>query len=212
MRYKHSPMIQKHLVLICLAIALVLLIVSASLYPGGSQANLQTQGYDMVNNYLCNLFDAKGMNGAPNPGMQWAFAGMLIMCVGFGLFFYRVSAKIPKRSSALIIRYAGMAAMFFAFLVITPYHDMMVTIAVIFAMLSTVYLAIYVFISGSWPLRILSLFCMISLYFSAIIYYTKYWLEILPLSQKINYLLLIIWVLFLEYFTTAADFMPKGKS
>lgn len=205
-------MIQKHLIAICLALAFVFLLIATLLYPGGSQASLQTIGYDWANNYLCNLFDAKGLNGITNPGMIWAFAGMFFLCLGLGIFFYRASAKIQHRSSAMIIRYAGMTAMFFAFFVITRYHDIMVTISCIFAMLAIFYLSVFVFTSRLLFFKMLTALCLITLYFSAFLYYSSSWLEILPITQKVNYLLIIIWVLGLEYYTTAEDFPYKAKS
>lgn len=50
-------MIQKHSVSTFLGLSLLVLAIAAALYPGGSQANLQSNGYDLANNYLCNLFD-----------------------------------------------------------------------------------------------------------------------------------------------------------
>jgi hypothetical protein len=205
-------MIQKHLIAICLALAFVFLFMATLLYLGGSQASRQTIGYDWVNNYLCNLFDDKGLNGLENAGRLWAILGMLLLCLGLGIFFYRVSSKIRHHISSMIIRYAGMAAMFFAFLVITPYHDLMVTIAVVFAMIAIFYLSVFVFTSRLLFFKILTALCLITLYFSAFVYYTRQWLVILPITQKINYLLIIIWVLCLDYNTTAEDFTYKSKS
>jgi hypothetical protein len=205
-------MIQKHFVVICLVLALVLLSVAALLYPGGSQASLQSVGFSLADNYLCNLFGAKAMNGADNPGRFWAFAGMFLMCVGFGAFFYRASAKIQHRSSALIIRYTGMASMFFAFLVITPYHDLMVTIMVVSGMVAVFYLSVFVFRMQSWFWGILTAACLALVYFDTFLYYSGLWLEILPGLQKINYILTIVWVIGIEYFTTRDDFPVKMKS
>ena len=204
-------MLQKHLTAICLALALLFLAIASFLYPGGSQADSHSTGYDWTNNYLCNLFDAKGMNGAANPGMIWAFIGMFFMCLGCGIFFYRVSTKIRHRSSSMIIRYAGMAAMFFAFWVITPYHNIMVTIAVTFAMIAIFYLSVFVFMSRSVIFKLLTLLCLISLYFTAFLYYSSTWLEILPITQKLNFLIILVWILGLEYFTTSDDFPVKTK-
>lgn len=205
-------MIQKHFVISCLALAFVCLSIAAFLYPGGSQANLQSVGFSLADNYLCNLFGAQAMNGTHNPGRLWAFAGMFLMCVGFGAFFYRVSAKIQHRSSALIIRYSGMASMFFAFLVITPYHDLMVTFMVVSGMLAVFYLSVFVFRMRSWFWGILTAACLLLVYFDTFLYYSSLWLEILPGLQKINYVLIIIWVIGIEYFTTKDDFPATTRA
>lgn len=205
-------MVQKHLVAICLGLAMLFLLIASLLYPGGSQASLHSVGYDMANNYLCNLFGARGMNGADNPGRVWAFIGMFFLCLGYGAFFYRASAKIQHRSSAMIIRYAGITSMFFAFFVITPYHDLMVIITVVFGMLATFYLSVYVFMMRSWFFSILTAVSLGTLYFDVFLYYSSLWLEILPVLQKINYLLTFIWILGIEYFTTREDFPVKPKT
>lgn len=43
-------MIQKHSVSSFLGLALLLLAIASALYPRGSQANLQSNGYDLANN------------------------------------------------------------------------------------------------------------------------------------------------------------------
>lgn len=206
-----AQMFQKHSIAICLALATIFLLTATFLYPGGSQASLQTIGFDWANNYLCNLFDTKGINGADNPGMLWAFVGMFFLCLSLGIFFYRTSAKIQHRSSAMIIRYCGMVAMFFAFFVTTRYHDIVISIAVTFAMLAIFYLSVFIFMSRLIYLKIITALCLITLYFNAFVYYSGQWLVILPIAQKINHFIIIVWVLGLEYFTTREDFPYKAK-
>jgi hypothetical protein len=66
---------KKYLPLYSIFLSLILLGVSVSLYPGGSQANLHSVGYDWKNNYLSNLFGEKAMNGPENASRPWAIAG-----------------------------------------------------------------------------------------------------------------------------------------
>ncbi|WP_259016660.1 hypothetical protein [Emticicia fluvialis] len=205
-------MVQKHLVTIFLALALVFLGIAVSLYPGGSQASATSVGYSFADNYLCSLFGDTGINGVANPGQRWAFAGMFCMCVGFGAFFYRVAAKIPHRGASFIIRYGGVASFVFAFGAITQYHDIAVSIACVFGMLAMFYLFVFVLRSRLRLLKLNAFICLFFLYLNAFLYYASIWLVALPIAQKISYVFLITWVLGLEYVATPEDFEPPKKA
>jgi hypothetical protein len=47
-------------------------IYAASLYPGGTQFDKSTQGFDWVNNYWCELATEEAINGQPNAAMPYA--------------------------------------------------------------------------------------------------------------------------------------------
>ena len=165
-------MIRKHLILIGIIIALSLLLISTLNYPGGSQADLNSKGFDWKNNYLCNLFDIKAMNGTTNLARPWAVAGMFFLCLSAALFFLDFSKKIPDKSSSRIIRYSGGGSMVFAFLTVTPYHDLMVTLANTLALVSLFYITVFIFRSKLSTLKILSVACLLIAYACTYIYYS----------------------------------------
>jgi hypothetical protein len=202
-------MLKKYLILIGIIIALLLLVVAALHYPGGSQLDKYSVGYDWKNNYLSNLFSIKAVNGAVNASRPWAIAGMLFLCGAFGLFFFEFARKIPSKLSAQIIRYFGTGAMLFAFLTVTPYHDIMVTIASTLPLVSMFYIVIFIFKSKLQLFKVLSVVCMVALYSCNYVYFTRTHLEILPVLQKAAMLLTITWMLCLQYFTVSTDFEPR---
>jgi hypothetical protein len=202
-------MLKKYLILIGVIISISLLLVAALYYPGGSQHDKNSIGYDWKNNYLSNLFGANAVNGAPNASRPWAIAGMLFLCAGFALFFFEFSKKIPSKVSAKIIRYFGVGAMLFAFLAVTPFHDIAITIASTLALISMFYIIIFVFTSKLHLFKILSVVCLVALYSCNYVYFTRTDLEILPVLQKAALLLTITWMLCLQYFTTITDFKPR---
>ncbi len=200
---------RKHLISFLITLAFLLILAGTWLYPGGSQANAQASGFDWANNYLCNLFDAKGINGAHNSGRWFAVVGMVVLCTGFALFFFRFSKKIQHKSASAVIRYAGVLGMVFGVLVTTPYHNLMVSLASTCIMLATFYITVMVFMSRLHLFKVLTVVCLLLLYINAIIYYTQYGLVILPVMQKVNFLVVIVWVLSLDYLTTRDDFPTK---
>ena len=202
-------MLNKHLVGIGLSISILLLIIATCLYPGGSQFDKNAPGFDWANNYLCNLFNEKAVNGAYNPSRYWAIGGMFFLCASIALFFVRFSSKIPRKKDANIIQYSGASAMFCTFLVVTAYHDIMTIFASTFGLLTLFYVTVFTFKSNLTFLKYLSVVCMIILYLNNYIYYTQNGLSWLPILQKISLLALIIWLLGLEYFATKESFVKK---
>jgi hypothetical protein len=187
-----------------------LLFIATQNYPGGSQYDKNSIGYDWKNNYLSNLFGEKAVNGSVNRSRSWAIFGMLFLCASFALFFIEFSKKIPFNGPSKIIRYSGVLAMLFAFLTVTPYHDIMVTIAVTLALISMFYITVFVLKSRLHLFKILSIACLFTFYCGNYVYYTRNYLEILPILQKTALALTTTWFLLLQYFTTDTDFQ-QGK-
>jgi hypothetical protein len=202
-------MLQKHPIAVGIFIAIILLIISTFYYPGGSQLDKNAIGFDWRNNYLCNLFNEKAVNGAYNPARYWAIGGMFFLCASFALFFVRFSKKIPRKKDANIIQYSGIGSMFSAFLLITPYHDTMTIFASTFGLITLFYITVFTFKSNLTLFKYLSVACLIILYLNNYIYYTQNGLIWLPILQKISLLSIIIWLLGLEYIAVKEDFIKK---
>ncbi len=204
-------MVKKHSILLGITVALLLLFTATLQYPGGSQYNSNSVGYNWQNNYISNLFSPKAVNGLSNTSRPWAICGMLFLCASFTLFFISFSKKIPSKLSANIIKYCGIGAMIFAFLAVTPYHDLAVTVASILIVISVFYIRVFVFTTKLNFLKILCIVCLVVSYSCNYMYYSRYHLDFLPIMQKIDLLIALVWVLCLQYFTAKDDF-PKKKN
>lgn len=198
-------MLKKHSVLIGTTASLSLLFIAMMVYPGGSIFDKKTVGFDLTKNFISNLFGAKALNGSDNPARYWADAGMIFLAVSFAMFFMRFSEKIPQKSPANVIKYAGTGGMVFAFLVVTPLHDLMVTIASTMFLLSIFYITVFILKSNLHFFKILCIISMLNFYFTLYLFGFGD-LVYLPIMQKITYFSMIILILFLDYFTTKEDF------
>jgi hypothetical protein len=205
-------MLRKHSVLLGIVISVSLLVVATLHYPGGSQYDKNSVGYDWKNNYLSNLFGATAVNCAYNASRPWAIAGMLFLCVSFAVFFIEFPKKISSKSAAGVIRYCGVGAALFAFLAVTPYHDSVITAASTLALISMFYITVFVFKSRLHLFKILSVVLLLVCYGCNYVYYTRSYVELLPVLQKIALVITIIWALALQYFTTMADFPSKREA
>ena len=132
-------MLRKYLILFGIIISILLLLVATLYYPGGSQYDKNSIGYDWKNNYISNLFGEKGVNGSDSASRFWAIPGMLFLC------------------------------------------------------------------------EILSIVCLLIAYYANYVYYTRNYLEFLPILQKTALAITITWILSLQYFTTITDFQ-SGKN
>jgi hypothetical protein len=195
-----------------LVISLSLLVIATLYYPGGSQHDKNSIGYDWKHNYISNLFTEKAVNGSDNASRPWAVSGTLFYCVSCALFFIDFSRKIPARGAAAVIRYCGVGSNAFAFLAVTPYHDAMVTIASTLALVSMFYVTVFVFRSRLHLLKIVSTVCLLVFYGCNYIYFTRNYLEILPVLQKLSLIVTIAWILLLQYSTSSADFQSSVTS
>src|ERR1700754_1992142 len=118
-------MIKKYSVLIGVVISLTLIMIAISIYPGGTMFNEYSTGFDWTKNFMSNLFGATALNGAENPSRIWAYSGMIFLPITYAVFFINMSKKIPEKNAANILKYGGVANIFFTFLTVTSLHDIM---------------------------------------------------------------------------------------
>ncbi|PSR13810.1 MAG: hypothetical protein DA408_17020 [Bacteroidetes bacterium] len=203
-------MLKKHLTLTGILIATVLLGIAIRYYPGGSQKDPSSPGYDWTNNYLSNLFSPYAFNGMNNSARLWAIGGVFFMSASFAVFFIQFSTKIAPHSAARVIKYGGVGATVFSFLTVTPWHDTMIIFASILGLVSFFYITVLIFKSRLHALKVFSFIGLLLAYGCNFIYYTRTNLEWLPVLQKVTLLASILWILALEYFTEKADFEFTG--
>jgi len=205
-------MLKKYAILIGIILSVALFVVAAIKYPGGSQRDKNSTGYDWKNNYVCNLFDGKAINGAESSSRPWADNAMIVLGASFALFFYRSSNKMPSVAIAGLIKYVGMGSMILAVFVVTPLHDVVVTVTGTGVLICMFYISILLFRSKLLFLKVLSVAALLIFYCCSFIYYTRYHLDLLPIVQKVWLLSIIVWTLCIEYFTTAVDYQRAKKS
>ncbi|MBT29692.1 MAG: hypothetical protein CMO01_08515 [Thalassobius sp.] len=173
---------------------------SASLYPGGSQADLNSVGFDWINNYWCNLMNEQGMNGIQNPARPFAISAMLILCSSLTLFFIQFSKQLEEnRNWKWIIQTLGTISMISAVLIFTKYHDIMTTISSIFGVFVVIGIIRTIYNSYLTVFKISGVACVLLLGINNLIYYSENYIEHLPLIQKITFVLVLVWIVGLNF-------------
>ncbi|NOT90185.1 hypothetical protein [Ferruginibacter sp.] len=198
-------MLKKHSVLTGITISILLLLIATMVYPGGSLYDKNSIGFQWSKNFISNLFAAKAVNGANNPSRFWADAGMIFLAVSFAIFFIEFSKKITVKHAARVIKYLGAGGMFFTFLIVTPLHDIMVTIASTLFLVSIFYITVFVLKSKLHLFKFLCIICLLIFYFTLYLYGSGNFV-LLPVMQKITFISTILLILGLQYFTQKQDF------
>lgn len=173
-----------------------LYLYSSTLYPGGSQANLDTKGFDWVNNYWCNLMNKKAMNGAVNPARPFSILAMLILCLSLMLFFLQFAQTYSKSKFwRQTIKVNGILSMFFASLIFTKYHDLMTVLSSLFGIFVVTGIIRAIYKSKLNAYKISGVFCILLLGLNNYIYYTHHYLSLLPLLQKCTFAIVLAWII-----------------
>lgn len=179
--------------------------IAISVYPGGNMFDEYAVGYSWTKNFMSNLFGTKALNGAENPSRIWAYAGMILLPLTYAMFFINMAKKIPEKNAANILKYGGIANVFFTFLTVTALHDTMLIVST--SLFWTFLIVITVFILKT-RLHVLKFFCLTSLlvfYYSVYLWGTSNW-SLLPIMQKVNFASSTLLILWMEYFTKPEDF------
>ena len=201
-----APMVKKYSILLCFVISLILIVKASLVYPGGSLFDKNAIGFDWSKNFLSNLFAAKAINGSENPGRIWAIIGMAFHSVGYGIFFIRMSKKIPSGSWATILKWIGVTNIVFIFLIATPLHDVG-TISIILTLLGLFSITVFVLKSKLHFLKFGCIICLLTFYGFFFLFGFGY-LSGAVIMQKVYNACAILLVLGLEYFTQYEDFLP----
>ncbi len=198
-------MIKKHTVLICLATSVMLIIIAAVNYPGGSIFDNNSVGFDWTKNFISNLFEKKAINGIENSYRIWAIIGMAFNSLGAGIFFINMSKKMPSTHAVLVLKVVGAANILFNFLIVTPLHDLMVGISSTLSLLGLFYITVFLFKTKLHLLKFFSIICLLTFYFTLFLYGMGNYV-LLAIMQKVSFLGSMLLILGLEYSTKQEDF------
>lgn len=172
-----------------------LYIYASTLYPGGSQNDLNSIGYDWIHNYWCNLLNEKGGNGMPNPARPIAILAMVILCLSLIQFFLQFASTIATHKYwQRIIRITGIVSMIFAIFIFTDYHDLMTLLSSFFGLFAVIGIIVEIYKSELHFYKLTGILCIAILGLNNIIYYTEWGIVFLPLIQKISFVVVLAWV------------------
>ena len=191
--------LKNHIPLVGLIASAGLLQVAASRYPGGSTFDKHSVGFAWTRNFISALFQPLAINGAVNLARTPAVFAMLALCLSLGYAFWRISRAAASQRHRKLIETGGIGSMVYGFLVVTPLHNLMVDIALLFYLTAVFTILHGLYDKHATGLLRVGVTCNTLLLLSAVIYYGNvvYWL--LPFMQKLTYASCSCWIMAVYY-------------
>ena len=185
-----NVMKKDHLPLFGVFAALVLFALATGRYPGG---------YDWAHHSISALFQPRALNGAENPARPLAVLAILIFCVSMAVVFKSISSRAKSRFHKTTIEIAGIGSMVYALLVVTPMHNLLVGVALLFfvtAMLATLHM---VYLEGRSKMFYAGIVCLALPLCNAVMYYRNVLYGFLPIVQKLAMAMWVGWLFAVQF-------------
>lgn len=173
---------------------IILYIIAALLYPGGSGADKTAVGYTLTENYWCNLLSEKAINGQVNTGRSVAVIAMITLCISLSAFWILFSVLTQlKNGHRLLIQVAGIISMLTSFLLLTNAdHDIAINISSSFGLIAMIGTIVALYRLNWSSLFLFGLFNILLIALNNYLYHTMQMMY-LPVVQKLSFLSFLIW-------------------
>jgi len=174
----------------------ILYIIAACLYPGGSQFDEHSVGFSIVHNYWCNLLNETAINGRPNGGRTTALIALFVLCASLAFFWLQFPVYMRiGRVHRLVIQAGGGLAMTTAVLLLSSLsHDLVIDAACGFGLAAIIGTIVCLYKYGWYFLFAFGLFNLVLVGFNNLFYYTPDLIRYLPVVQKISFAAFLVWI------------------
>ena len=166
-----------------------LLAIATAWYPGGYRWSQHT---------ISALFQSAMPSGDVNPARPLAVMGVLTAMSGVGLLFHLVSSRAPDSYHKRAIQIAGIAATVFAALTVVLLHDLMVGLALVCFMVAIIAVLHLLYKERAIGLVVLGVLFLAMELGTAVLYFGRTFLDLLPWGQKAALLLIGLWLFAVE--------------
>lgn len=166
--------------------AAILFVVATSQYPGG---------YDWLGQSVSSLFQPSALNGAPNGARSVAILAVAAFCLSMAVVFDTISRNGPSRFHRKLIQIGGVGAMVYAALAVTPMHNLVINIALVFFVVAIMTTIHQFHVERRVGMIVAGLFCLALTLSNATIYYGDLWYGFLPVVQKVSLVSWAGWLL-----------------
>nr|WP_297788690.1 hypothetical protein [uncultured Allomuricauda sp.] len=174
-------------------------IYASNLYPGGSLADVNSAGFDWLNNHWCNLMRENALNGVQNQARPVAIVGITLLCASMIIFFFQFANHFEtNRNWNITIKISGALGMLSACFIFTIYHDIMTTILSVFGTLVIIGMLRALYKNRLIMLMVMGVFCILIVGMNNYFYYNENLTQYSPIIQKIAFVLILSWTVCLN--------------
>lgn len=203
MLFKFKPGIPNRgillLPLLGMLVFLILYVVAALKYPGGSWKVPEASGFSFWNNYLCDLLDDYAVNGMLNDARYFARAALAFLCSSILLIWILLPRLFPKPGlNQTIMWVSGILALGATYFLSSGNHDVTLRIAGLFGLVAFIACLIELLRAGYFKHFSVGFLSLVIFVINYIIYETGIFIEALPSIQKFTFLCCMLWFLMLN--------------
>lgn len=192
--YLYLPSIGLVLFLLCYFYA-------TTLYPGGiSFQGPHPTAFSWTQNYWCDLLDTITYNNQHNPARPYAILAMLIVGASISGFWYLSTRLYQSKQFNSLIRIFGILGITSILLIIfDSYHNLGLILAGSFSSIAFTLSLFKLRQEKHHQLFWFGIIVIITTTISYTFFFSRYNLEVVPITQKINFLLIFMWVASLNH-------------
>ena len=200
---------KRHFPLVGISLSIVLFVLAAAVYPGGTLAAPDFVGYDWRQHAISTMFPAEALNGQPNPARYYAIPAALLFCSSMSVVFWSISRKTTANLVRKAIEIGGIGSMVYGLIAVTTrMHDLLVTIGLGFYIVAALAVLFMLFSLRQTKLFVLGMLSFTLKLGTAVIYYGNVFYSLLAAAQKFSFAASIVWFLAVYY----ADLNPAARS
>ena len=188
-----------YLPMVGMALFVLLYVVAAFLYPGGSWKFQQAEGFSFWHNYLCDLLDEYAINGQLNTARYVSRLALGFLCGGILLLWFYLPNLFEKKSTTQKIMWtSGILALIATCFLSSGTHDFTVRLAGLFGSIAFVSCSIELYRHRYFKLFYFGIGCLIIFIVNYYVYETGLYIRALPIIQKFTFLSFIVWFIILD--------------
>jgi hypothetical protein len=185
--------------LFAMGLFVLLYLLAAISYPGGSWISPHQEGFSFRNNYLCDLLDEYAINGDLNTARYTARLALVALCFGLLVLWAYLPGLFKKKSKNLqVMQLTGILSLMVLTLLASETHDLIVRIAGFFGIIAFVSCFVELYKAGYARLLALGILSLIVFLINYYIYETGSYLNFLALIQKITFILFLGWFVLID--------------
>jgi hypothetical protein len=173
---------------------LSVLLLAASLICLGFATTLAVGGFDWNREFVSTL-----LRGPAGAAQNFARAGVLLYCTGLALIFVRLQNLGVFAKYRSVLQIGGIGSCVYAAFTLTPLHDLVVTISLVFYLAAAIALLRGLSAAGETRFYVIGLVSLAVQIFFSISYYTGFMNWLLPWGQRITFGAIAVWLTLLDW-------------
>ncbi|NJB70373.1 hypothetical protein GGR42_000835 [Saonia flava] len=176
-----------------------LYIIAAVNYPNVFNESQTSLKFSLWNNYLCDLLDIYTINGQHNSSRSIAILALIILCSSIILLWSFLPIIFSTKSiNRQIMSVTGIVSLTTTLFLPYGHHDFFVHVAGLFAVPALISCFLELYKIGHYRLLSFGVLCFLVFLINYYVYETEIFIGILPVIQKITFLLFIGWFVLLN--------------